>query len=42
MHELVELERIDFAAIPTIELRAQHAEGCAQVSIMSDPGPFSN
>ena len=42
MHELVELERIDFAAIPTIELRAQHAEGCAQVSIMGDPRPFSN
>jgi hypothetical protein len=42
MHELVELERINFAAIPTIEMRAKLAQGFAQVTIMGDPRPFSN
>ncbi len=42
MHKLVELERIYFATIPTIELRAKLAESFAQVAIVSDPRPLSN
>ena len=42
MHNIVELERINFAAIPAIELRAKLAEGFAQVAIVSDPRPFSD
>ena len=42
MHKIVELERINFAAIPAIELHAKLAEGFAQVAIMSDPRPFSD
>jgi hypothetical protein len=32
MHELVELERINFAPIPSIELHAELAEGFAQIA----------
>ena len=42
MHEIVELERIDFATFPTIELDAKLTQGFAQVAIMRDPRPFSN
>ena len=42
MHQIVELERIDFATIPTVELRAKLAEGFAQVAIVSDFCPFSD
>jgi hypothetical protein len=42
MHKIVELKRINFATIPSIELRAKLAEGVAQVAIVSDPRPFSD
>ena len=42
MHKIVELERINFATIPAIELHAKLAEGFAQVAIVSDPRPFSD
>ncbi|MGH9385600.1 MAG: hypothetical protein ACRD2N_15060 [Vicinamibacterales bacterium] len=42
MYQLVELERINFATIPTIELGAKLTEGPAQVAIMRDTRPFSN
>ena len=42
MHKLVELERINFAMIPTIELGTKLTEGLAQVAIMRDSRPFSN
>ena len=42
MHKIVELERINFATIPAIELRAKLVEGFTQVAIVSDPRPFSD
>jgi len=42
MHKIVELERIDFAAIPTIEGDAKFTQSVAQRAIMSDSCPFSN
>jgi hypothetical protein len=42
MPELVELERINFATIPSIELHAELAEGFAQIAIVSDLRPFSD
>lgn len=42
MHKLVELEGINFASIPPIELHAKLAEGFAQLTIVSDPRPLSD
>ena len=42
MHTIVELERINFATIPTVELGAKFTQGLAQVAIVSDARPFSN
>ena len=42
MHKIVELERIDFATFPTIELDAKLTQSLAQFAIMRDPRPFSN
>ena len=42
MHKLVEIERINFATVPTIELSTKFTQGLAQVAIVSDPRPFSN
>ena len=42
VHEIVELERIDIATFPTIELDAKLTQGFAQFAIMRDPRPFSN
>jgi len=42
MNELVELERINFPTIPTIEFDAKIAQGLAQVPFVSDPSPFSD
>ena len=42
MHKLVQLERINFASIPAIELHAKLAEGFAQLTIVGDPRPFSD
>jgi hypothetical protein len=42
MNELVELERIDFATIPTIELYAKLTKGFTQVAIVSNHRPFSD
>jgi hypothetical protein len=42
MHKFVELERIDFATIPAIELLAKLAEGLTQVAIVRDRRPFSD
>jgi hypothetical protein len=42
MHKIVELERIDFAAIPTIEVDAKFTQSVVQRAIMSDSCPFSN
>ena len=42
MDKIVELERINFATIPAIKLRAKLAEGFTQVAIVSDPCPFSD
>ena len=42
MYEIVELERIDFATIPTVELGAKLTEGPAQVAILRDTRPVSN
>jgi len=42
MHKLVQLERINFASIPAIEFHAKPAEGVAQLTIVSDPRPFSD
>jgi hypothetical protein len=42
MHKIVELERINFATIPAIELHAKLAEGFTQVAIVRDPRPFSD
>jgi hypothetical protein len=42
MHQIIELERIDFTTIPAIELHAKFAEGFAQVAIVSDARSFSD
>jgi hypothetical protein len=42
MYKIVELERINFATIPTIELHAKLAQGLAQVAFVSDSSPFSD
>ena len=42
MHKLVELEGVDFATIPAIELPAKLADGLTQVAFVRDPRPFSN
>jgi hypothetical protein len=42
VHTLVELERIDFTSVPTVELRAKLAQSLTQVAIMRYPRPFSN
>ena len=42
VHKLVELERINFATIPALELQAKLAEGFTQVAIVSDSRPFSD
>jgi len=42
MHKLVQLERINFASIPAIELHAKLVEGFTQLTIVSDPRPFSD
>ena len=42
MHKLIELERINFASIPAIELHAKLVEGFAQIAIVSDSRPFSD
>jgi hypothetical protein len=42
MYKLVELERIDFATIPAIELFAKLAERLTQVAIVRDRRPFSD
>src|SRR5438128_1515766 len=41
MHEIVKLECIYFTAIPPIKLNAELAQSLAQVTIVSDPCPFS-
>jgi hypothetical protein len=42
VHKFVELERINFAAIPAIKLHAKLAEGFAQIAIVSDLRPFAD
>ena len=42
VHKFVELERIDFATIPAIELHAKLTEGFAQVAIVSHARPFAD
>jgi len=42
MHKIVELERINFATIPAVELHAKFAKSFTQVAIVSDPRPFSD
>ena len=42
MHTGIELERIDFAVLPEIELGTQLTKSLVQVAIVCNPSPFSN